>query len=161
MIFNNCFCVLLWCKTFRYFMGVQSFLLLVFGLLKNGSCLLHHDSKNSNIYRIYWSIYRKLAWKIYWSIYRKLAWVGFDPTTTEFRSDALTDWTIRPWVQLLPRANFAQLLEFHHLLSVTFHFGYCFRQSPGLVELKVSWGNHMSVAETIYITDITFPQETF
>ena len=23
--------------------------------------------------------------------YRKLAWVGFEPTTTEFRSDALTD----------------------------------------------------------------------
>ena len=23
--------------------------------------------------------------------YRKLAWVGFEPTTAEFRSDALTD----------------------------------------------------------------------
>ena len=41
-----------------------------------------------------------------WSSYRKLSWVGFEPTTTEFRSDALTDWAIRPWVQLTLRANF-------------------------------------------------------
>ena len=47
------------------------------------------------------------------SSYRKLAWVRFEPTTTEFCSDALTDWAIRPWVQLAPRANFAQLLQFH------------------------------------------------
>ena len=37
--------------------------------------------------------------RILWSSYRKLAWVGFEPTTTEFRSDALADWAIRPWVQ--------------------------------------------------------------
>ena len=30
--------------------------------------------------------------RIIWSSYRKLAWVGFEPTTTEFHSDALTDW---------------------------------------------------------------------
>ena len=30
-------------------------------------------------------------WRISWSSYRKLIWVGFEPTTTEFRSDALTD----------------------------------------------------------------------
>ena len=41
-----------------------------------------------------------------------LAWVGFEPTTTEFRSDALTDWATRLWVQLALRANFAQLLQF-------------------------------------------------
>ena len=52
-------------------------------------------------------------WRILWSSYRKLAWVGFEPTTTEFRSDALTDWAIRPWVQLTLRANFVQLLQFH------------------------------------------------
>ena len=86
-------------------------------------------------------------WRILWSSYRKLAWVGFEPTTTEFRSDALTDWAIRPWVQLALRANFVQLLQFHCLFSVTFHFGYCLRQSPRLFKLKVSWGNHMSVAE--------------
>ena len=32
-----------------------------------------------------------------------LAWVGFEPTTTEFRSEALTDWAIRPWVKLALR----------------------------------------------------------
>ena len=46
-------------------------------------------------------------------MYSKLAWVGFEPTTTEFRSDALTDWAIRPWGQLALRANFEQLLQFH------------------------------------------------
>ena len=39
--------------------------------------------------------------------------MGFEPTTTEFRSDALTDWAIRPWVQLALRDNFVQLLQFH------------------------------------------------
>ena len=39
--------------------------------------------------------------------------MGFEPTTTEFRSDALTDRAIRPWVQLALRANFVQLLHFN------------------------------------------------
>ena len=47
-------------------------------------------------------------WRILWSSYRKLAWVGSELTTTEFCSDALTDWDIRPWVQLTLRANFIQ-----------------------------------------------------
>ena len=54
-------------------------------------------------------------WRIIWSSYRKLAWVGFEPTTTEFRSDTLTNWAIRPWVQLALGANFVQLLQFHRL----------------------------------------------
>ena len=86
-------------------------------------------------------------WRILWSSHRKLTWVGFEPTTTEFRSEALTNWAIRPWVQLALRANFVQLLQFHHLSSVRFHFGYCLCQSPCLFQSKFSWGNHMSVAE--------------
>ena len=70
--------------------------------------------------------------RIPWSSYRKFARVGSEPTTTEFRSDTLTDWTIRPWVQLALRANFVQPLQFQCLFSVTFHFGYCLRQSPRL-----------------------------
>ena len=31
-------------------------------------------------------------WMILRISYRKLAWVGFEPATTEFSSDALTDW---------------------------------------------------------------------
>ena len=58
--------------------------------------------------------------------------MGFEPTTTEFRSDTLTDWAIRPLVQLAFRANFVQLLHFHHLFNVWFHFGYYLRQSPRL-----------------------------
>ena len=49
-------------------------------------------------------------WRILWSRYRKLTWVGFKPTTTEFCSDTLVDWAIRPWVQLSIRSNFAELL---------------------------------------------------
>ena len=41
--------------------------------------------------------------RIFRSSYRKLAWVGFEPTTTILRWDALTDWAIRPWVQLALR----------------------------------------------------------
>ena len=37
----------------------------------------------------------------------------FEPTTTEFRSEALTDWANRSWVQLALRAKFVQLLQFH------------------------------------------------
>ena len=39
-------------------------------------------------------------WSIFRSSYRKLAWVEFEPTTNEFRSEPITDWAIRPWVQL-------------------------------------------------------------
>ena len=98
---------------------------------------------------LYFYIYLYMCihhWQILWSSYRKFALVRFEPTTTEFRSDALTDWPIRSWVQLALRANFVQLLQFHCLFSVMFHFGYCLRQSPRLFSLNFCWGNHMSLA---------------
>ena len=69
--------------------------------------------------------YDHIYWQILWSSYRKLTRVGFEPSTTKFRSDALIDGAVRSWVQLAPRANFIQPLQFHCLFSVTFHFG-CF-----------------------------------
>ena len=54
--------------------------------------------------------------------------MGFEPTITLFRSDILSNWAIRPWVQLALRTNFVQLLQFHVLVSVRFHFSYCLRQ---------------------------------
>ena len=45
-------------------------------------------------------------WTILWSSYRELSWVEFEPMTTEFRSDALTDRAISPWVELDLRVNF-------------------------------------------------------
>ena len=83
--------------------------------------------------------------KIIWSRYRKLEWVGFEPTSTKIRSGALTNWAIRPWVQLALWANFVQLLQLHRLLSVRLHFGHCLRQSPRLIQLKFFRSNHMSV----------------
>ena len=58
--------------------------------------------------------------------YRNLTWAGFEPRTTEFCLDALTDWTNRSWVHLALRANFLQLFDFfyHLLFSARFHFGY-------------------------------------
>ena len=86
-------------------------------------------------------------WRILWSSYWKLPWVGFEPVTTEPTSNALIDWGMRPCVQLSLRVNFLQPLQFHHLLSVTFHFG----RLPWLVatflQPKFSIGNHRSVAE--------------
>ena len=51
---------------------------------------------------------------------------GFEPTTTEFRSDALTDRAIRPWVQLALRANFAQLLQFIYIYIYIYIYVYIF-----------------------------------
>ena len=49
----------------------------------------------------------------FWSSDKKVAWMVFEPKTTEFRSDALTNWAIKPRVQLELRANFVHLLQFH------------------------------------------------
>ena len=58
-------------------------------------------------------------WRILRSSYRNLVWVGFEPAT-EFPSDALTDWAIRPCAQLALRAIFVQLQL--HLFVQCFHF---------------------------------------
>ena len=63
-------------------------------------------------------IYGIHHWQILWSSYRKLAWVGFKPATTEFCPDPLTDWALRPRVQLALRANFVQLLQFNCLYTI-------------------------------------------
>ena len=89
-------------------------------------------------------------WRILCSSNRKLAWVGFEPTTTEFRSDALSDWVIRPWVQVALKANFVQPLQFHLLFSVTFHFGYCLRQRHVCFHRIFCWGNHIIIASKTY-----------
>ena len=62
-------------------------------------------------------------WRILWSSHRILARVGFELTTTDPVRYALTDWDMRPWVQLALRAIFVQQLQFHHKFSVTFHLG--------------------------------------
>ena len=59
------------------------------------------------------------------------SWPEWDlnPTTTEFCSDALTDWAIKPWVQLALRANFVQLLQFPNFMSL-FSVHVSFRSLP-------------------------------
>ena len=91
-------------------------------------------------------------WQILWSRSRTLTWVGFEPTTTEFLSNTLNHWTLRPWVQLAFRANFVQLLQFHLLFSVIFHFG---SLPSSVTELsKFSVGNRMGVAESADTYDV-------
>ena len=43
--------------------------------------------------------------------------MGFEPTTTEFRSDALYDWAIRSWDQLALRGNFVELFQSHLIVQ--------------------------------------------
>ena len=89
-----------------------------------------------------------------WSSYRKLAWGGFEPTTTEFHSDTLTDWAIRPWFQLEPRVNFVQQLQFHCLFSVTFYFGYCLHQLPRCLMsfVKLIWTYQIFLKKSFWIS---------
>ena len=63
-------------------------------------------------------------------------------------SDALTDWAIRPWVELGLRANFVQLLQFHPFLQCScfmsvFTFVSCHicskRSLAQVVTLVVEW----------------------
>ena len=61
-------------------------------------------------------------WRILCSNYRKLSWLGFQSGTTEFCSETLVPWDIRPWVQLASRANFVQLLQFHFSLIAQISF---------------------------------------
>ena len=67
---------------------------------------------------IYIYIYRIHHWRILSSIessYRKLAWVGFESMTTEFRSDALTNWAIRPWSSTCTQSQLCTATPHFHL----------------------------------------------
>ena len=97
---------------------------------------------------IYTYIYIYIYIRIFRSSYRKLAWVVFECTTTGFRSDTLTDWPIRPCVQLTLRANFGQPLQFHFFIQcsrfiLVFAFvshQICFKQSLAqVIALVAKW----------------------
>ena len=86
--------------------------------------------------------------KDFWSSNKKLAWVEFEPTTTEFRSDPLTEWAIRPWVQVTLTASFSELLLFHlfvqcsRVISVIVFVSrqICFKQNLAkVITLVVEW----------------------
>ena len=91
--------------------------------------------KNLYVYvYVYMYIWYSHHWTFLRSSYKSRPWPewGFEPTTTEFRWDALTDWNIKPCIQIALRANFKLLVQFHLLFSVRVHFGYCLRHSPRL-----------------------------
>ena len=69
------------------------------------------------VYLYIWHSPLKGPW-ILWSSYRvgltRMIW------TYDHRSDVLTDWAMRPWIQLALRANFVQPLQFHNQCQVSF-----------------------------------------
>ena len=83
-----------------------------FDLNKENSTRRQFYKSNIHIY-IYIYIMVCTTEGFFRSSYRKFTRVGFKPATTEFSSESLSDWAIRPWVQLALRANFVQLLQFH------------------------------------------------
>ena len=90
-------------------------------------------------------------WRIFRSSNRTLAWVGFEPTTTEFRSEALTkdifaltDCAIRPWVQFALRANFVQLLQFHLIAQCS-----CFISTIAFVSRHICFKRNLAQIITL------------
>ena len=73
---------------------------------------------------------------------------------TEFCSDTLTEWAIRPWVQLALRAIFLQLLQFHlfvqcsRFLSVIAFVSHhiCFKQNLAqIIMLVADWTDRYGI----------------
>ena len=102
-------------------------------------------------------------WSIFRSSYRKVAWVAFESTTPEFRSDALTGWTIRLWIQLALRANFVQLLQFHlivhcwRFMSAIFFTSchICFKRNLAkLITLVAEWIDTYGICISIHMAYI-------
>ena len=83
-----------------------SLFISVFGIVSRHICFKRNLTQVITLVAELIDTYGVYHWRIFRSSYRKLAWVGLEPTTTEFRSDTLTDWAIRPWVQLALRSNF-------------------------------------------------------
>ena len=54
-------------------------------------------------------------------------WVSFEPTTTEFCWDAVTDWAIRPLISTCSQSQLCRDTQVSSLSSVfTFYFVHCF-----------------------------------
>ena len=88
--------------------------------------LSHECSRMNDTYGIH-------HWRILWISYKMLAWVGFEPTTNEFCLDGLTNWAIRPWVELVLRANFVQVFWFHPFFQCEVFFRLLLSSLPTFV----------------------------
>ena len=74
------------------------------------------------IYIHIYYMYGTYHWRSFRSTYKKLAWVRFEHTTTEFRSDALTNWALKPWVQLALRATDEAPVKKRNFCWVNIHY---------------------------------------
>ena len=112
-------------QSLQFYLFVQcSRFISVFALVSRHICFNRSLAQVITLVAEWIDTYGIHHWRIFRSSYRKLAWVGFEPTTTEFRSDAPTDWAIRQWVQLALRANFAQPLQFHLFSLFSIHVSF-------------------------------------
>ena len=80
------------------------------------------------------SAYGIQHWQIFRSSYRKIIWLGFEPITTKFHSDAITDWDIRPVSWILSQTQLCSATPISSLCSVfTILFGISLRFLPHLL----------------------------
>ena len=95
--------------------SVSSVLTFYFGFcLRQVQHLLEAKSRTCNHVSSGWiDTYGIHHWRSFRSSYIELTCVVVEPTATKFRLDALTNWTLRPLVQLTHTSNFVQLLQFH------------------------------------------------
>ena len=86
------------------------------------------------------------------SSYWKLVWVGFEPKNTEFFSDTLTEWAIRPLGSTRSQKKICKAPQVLSLYSLfTFQFSLCLRQLPHLLETKSHTDNHVRSELNWYI----------
>ena len=94
--------------------------------------------------------------------------MGFEPTSTQFHSDALTNWAVKPWVELILKANFVQPLQFHifvwcwyFILAIAFViYDIYFKQNLGqVITLWAEWLIHMvfSIEEFLEVAIESWP----
>ena len=106
-----------------YLVGQCSHFISTIAFFSRHSCFEQNLAQGITLGAEWIDTYGIQHWRVLRSNNRKVAWVGFEPTTTEFRSDALPNWAIKSWVQLGLRGIFVQLLLFDlvvqcsHLIS--------------------------------------------
>ena len=83
-----------------------------------------------------------------------------EPTTTEFHSDHLTDWTIKPFAQLAVRARFVQLLQFHLFVPCS-GFISAFACISGHISFKTNLIQVVAWVKKNELMHVTFTTERF
>ena len=108
------------------------------------------DTYGIHHWQIVQNSYRKLTWgwawtDDHWILLRRsnqLSYQVMSPYRTQNHlctatPISSTNWAIRWWVHIALRTTFVQLIQLHHLFSVTFHFGYVPSLVTGIISIEV------------------------